>query len=106
MNPEDSIEKEFNRILNNYLDWMRDHYKKKTIMDDLKLCKDCKYFFGDTTPPPFGCLPNIPSCLKTKIQEPVLGSSILQYCIEVRTNDDKCGRQGKWFEPKEDLIAR
>lgn len=103
MNPEDSIEKEFNRILNEYLDWIRIHHekKKKTIMEDLKLCMDCKYFLGCTTPVPLGCLPSIPQCLRTEIKEPVLGSSIFQYCIECRSDGNKCGREGKWWESKE-----
>lgn len=66
-------------------------------MNNMKtvFCKDCKYFFTHNSSPYYYCKP------------PNLGISLITGDVkigtvsEIRQNPDFCGKDGKWFEPKD-----
>lgn len=54
------------------------------------LCKDCRHF---SITMPYKCLKT-----ETDWVDLVMGEKYYESCCQVRSNEEKCGRDAKWFE--------
>ena len=64
-------------------------------------CRNCKFLKPASV---FDLNYNFEKCTKFGIKDMVIGNIVYDYADSCRNQDDKCGKKGIFFEPKEKSV--